>query len=148
MNISSFWKRMFFMFMLIEGGISITMGVGGMIMVPGETVPYYAFFIPFLFAALCMIPVMLLYTEKEMTIKQAIIRKIIMVLLLEILVLLAQRIISPSATISLYVCVFISVFVIVAVVGLITWLYDKEAADQMNEKLKKNRKKDEFHEEK
>lgn len=141
MNHTTFWKRMFFSFVLIQAGITLAMGIIGCAMRKDAVVPYVAFFFPFLFAALCMIPQILFYTEKELTIRQTLVRRIIELALLEVIVLGGQKVLAPSTSFILFVCIGISVAGIAAIVQLIGWLYGKGEADQMNQKLQEHRRK-------
>ncbi|MBE5961872.1 MAG: hypothetical protein E7256_10940 [Lachnospiraceae bacterium] len=62
-------------------------------------------------------------------------RKIMELVLWEIIVLDGQKILVSSTSVILFFCVGISVALIAAVVQLIGWIYGKEEAEQMNRKL-------------
>lgn len=98
---------------------------------------YSAFFSPFLFAALGIIPNLLMYSKNELTNKQIILRKILQLLVIEAEVV-GVAVLSPmiptersEIIIGLAVCVF----VIFILVNFITILSSYFSAKQLTKEL-------------
>lgn len=117
----------------ITAGIAIL----GTLLDPDMRFGYDAFFSPFLFAALCIIPNLLMYSKKELSNKQIILRKILQLLVIEAEVV-AVAVLSPmipterpEIIIGLAVCVF----VIFILVNFITILSSYFSAKQLTKEL-------------
>ena len=117
----------------------ITAGIAviGSLLDPEAQFGYDAFFSPFLFAALGIIPNLLMYSKNELTNKQIILRKIIQLLVIEAEVV-GVAVLSPmipterpEIIIGLAVCVF----VIFILVNFITILSSYFSAKQLTKEL-------------
>ena len=140
MNWKVFFRKMFFIFIMIQAGITLIMGTIGMCFMKDSSVPYVAFFFPFLFALLCMIPEIIFYTEKELSVKRVLFQKIMTLFLCEFIVLSIQKLFSPSTSNILMVAIGISVALLSFIIQGIIFLFEKGKANQMNQKLKDYRR--------
>lgn len=117
----------------ITAGIAIL----GSLIDPEAQFGYSAFFSPFLFAALGIIPNLLMYSKNELTNKQIILRKIIQLFVIEAEVV-GVAVLSPmipterpEIIIGLAVCVF-AIFILV---NFITILNSYFSAKQLTKEL-------------
>lgn len=145
MELKDFLKRCLLNFLLIQAGITLSVGIIGCITQSEKGLKYYAFFMPFVYAFFCVLPSFLTYSRKELNIKQMIIRKAIQFILIEAVALLISYL--SGALINSFMCIAIasSVAVICIAVALIGYFLSKNDADAMTKKLqilKKNESED------
>ena len=142
MEKNSFWQKIFFTYILIQAGITLAMGVIGTLFTTDLYVPYEAFFLPFLFALLCLIPDFIFYSTKEPSIRRIFVEKIVRFFMLEGIVLGTQKFLSPSTPVTLMVAIGVSVAVIMLFIEIVHWLYDSREAENMNRKLREYHRKE------
>ena len=138
MDFSTFFHRKVMMsFFISVTCITAAMAVLGMLYQPDARFGYVSFFSPLLFGALTTLPVLVKYTKREQTVRQALVRNILHLLLLEAVVLLvlylAGQLTGPSMILSLCVSILI---IDVAVSGVL-WMHDVKTAGLLNEAIKK-----------
>lgn len=117
--------------------ILAAMAVLGTYFMPEVTFGYEQFETPLIYAAWGTLPNMVLYSKKELSMKQMLFRKIIQLVLVEIIVILVA--LPPEALkgeknalmISLVSCVF----VIYVLTHAIAWYQDSITAKKMTEEL-------------
>ena len=104
---------------------------------PEVTFGYEAFSIPLIYAAYGTLPNIVMYAKKELTMKQMLVRKIIQLILVEVIVIsvaLPTELLKSGNTvlvISLVGCVF----VIYVLTHVIEWYQDSVTAKKMTEEL-------------
>lgn len=132
-----FFKSILLSFFIIVTLINIAMFVLGSIFQPELRFGYNAFLSPLIYGLISIIPCMVMYSKKELTVKKLIIRKIIQLLSIEgILGLLVFGFQSPQKeNTQLMVSFSISIFVIYVLEHLISWLLDVQTAKRMTEDL-------------
>ena len=117
--------------------ILVVMTVLGTYFMPEVRFGYKEFEAPLTYAAWGTLPSIVLYAKKELTMKQMLVRKIIQLILIEVIVLvvaLPADIIdrgNSALIISLIVCVF----VIYLLTHIIEWYQDSVTAKKMTEEL-------------
>lgn len=117
--------------------ILVVMTVLGTYFMPEVRFGYKEFEAPLTYAAWGTLPSIVLYAKKELTMKQMLVRKIIQLILIEVIVLvvaLPADIIdrgNSALVISLIVCVF----VIYLLTHIIEWYQDSVTAKKMTEEL-------------
>lgn len=135
-----FFKKILLSYFLVVAGITAATGIVGSIYMPHETFGYQAFLSPFLFGLVAVIPSLVTYSRKELSIKQMFFRFVLHFLLLEVMILcfafLAGLLQSPSIAVSL----FLSVLIIDLTVRLVMWLNDRHLAGELNNALKEMQK--------
>lgn len=127
-------------FFIITTLINIAMLVLGMLFRPNQRFGYEVFIYPPVNAALSCIPTLIMYSKKELTLRQIIIRKIIQLMMI---IVLMQMFIFGGGSFDARVSagVTISVIFIFITVHLIQWYLDSKTAKQMTEELREYQKK-------
>lgn len=142
MDRRDFFRTAFIQFFIIVTLINIVMFVLGTLFRPDDRFGYDAFLAPLVYAACSMIPVLLTYSSKELTIKQMILRQVLKILAIEVIILgigftgseeLAGQ---PLVMASLALAVFL-IFILVT---FISWVLDLNQARQMNLDLENYKK--------
>ena len=120
--------------------IALAMAVVGSIFEPDVRLGYGVLFSPFLYGLLAAVIQLVGYSKKELTPKQALGRKVIHVLLLEVGIMaflhFAGALSGPGVTIALAVAILVIYFA----VTLITGLNDRRASQAVNLALKELQK--------
>ena len=88
---------------------------------------------PLLYGALGLIPVFIMYSPKELTIKQIVIRKIVQLIALEFILVLAGfgRENLKTENLALIASFALSVLIIYVLVHVISWVLNLEMARQL-----------------
>lgn len=124
--------RMFFVIVTL---INIAMSIVGKIVQPDLTFGYHVLILPVIYAAVSVIPMLVMYSDHELTVKEVIVRKIIQFLLIEvILVIFGKKFMLPEYR-ELLFSVMLCVFIVFVFANIISWEMDRIAAKRMTEKL-------------
>ncbi|MGN1088957.1 MAG: hypothetical protein ACI4Q6_01030, partial [Huintestinicola sp.] len=110
----------------------------GEIFRPDERFGYDAFLSPLIYAAISLIPMLCMYSKKELTVKQLIAREVLQLAAIEIILIffgLGKKCLAPE-NISLTVSFALSILIIYVLVILISWLLDMKTAKQLTNELK------------
>lgn len=83
-----FLKQIVTSFFVVVTLVTIAIGVLGNIYRPGQQFGYEAFFAPVIYGFLSMIPVAVMYSKKELTVKQLYIRKVLQLFSIELILYL------------------------------------------------------------
>ena len=135
MELKSILKKCMIDFLMIQAGITFTIGVIGCIKTPSLGVTHYSFFMPFVYAFFCLIPSLVIYSAKELSIKHILIRKSIKFLLIEFIVISVSYIIGTLNNTFLCIAIILAVIVVYIVVNVFEYLFCKSAADAMTKKI-------------
>ena len=117
--------------------INIAVFVTGMLFRPDEQFGYEAFLSPLLFGFLTVIPTFILYSAKELSIRQLLIRKAIQ-LLMDIVIVIAVIFLGNEMnreTIIAAIGVSVSIVVVFVAVHVIEWILAQRTAKQLTEEL-------------
>lgn len=124
-------------FFIITAAICILEGVMGVLLLPEKQLGYQAFFVPPIFGFFSVLCGIVTISGKEMSIRQAVIRKIIQLCLIEFMVFglnyVTRTVFDTLVTIALafgIACVF-------ALSEIVLYLNDRRIADLFNKELKK-----------
>lgn len=123
-------------FMLVTMIVGV-MAVLGMNFMPEARFAYKDFFVPLKYAAYATLPNVIMYATKELTVKQFLIRKVLQLILIEIIVItvaLPMDAIKAEDT-QLVVSLSISIVIIYLLTHLIDWFQNYTTAKQMTEEL-------------
>ena len=101
---------------------------------------YEAFLSPLLFGAAASLPLLVKYSRKELSLKQAIIRNIIHFILLEVLLLSLLFAAGLITDVSMAVSLGFAIFVIDITVYLVLWISDTRTARAFNKALQEMQK--------
>ena len=127
-------------FVISAALINAAMFVLGIIFRPEQRFGYEVFVYPLIYAAISCVPQLIMYSDKELTLRQTIVRKIITLCMI-VVVILISVLGGSSFDISVAVGIAASVVIIYIAVNLIQWYLDSRTAKQMMESLAEFRKK-------
>jgi DMSO reductase anchor subunit len=122
--------------------INLAMFILGLLFRPDQRFGYEVFIYPLIYGLIGMIPILVVRTQKELSVKQIIIRKIMQLFLLMVLLLgciFGQSLKDPNR-IPAIIGVAFSIVLIYVLVNVIEWMMDERAAKDMTEDLLKFQK--------
>lgn len=138
MDFSTFFvKRILMGFFVSVTCITAAMALLGMTYESDARLGYEAFLSPLLFGLLTALPSFVKYSKRELSVRQAVIRNVLHLVLLEAIVLPVLSLNGLLADIGMTVSLGVTILVINLVVHLLLWINDKKTADTLNEALKK-----------
>lgn len=117
--------------------ISVFMLVAGMHFYPTESFGYEAYAFPLIYGACGILPQVVMYSKRELTIMQFLVRKVIQLVLIEIIVLgvvFGGSNISAEET-GVIIVTGIGIFVIYIVSHIVDWIQKWLSAKRMTEDL-------------
>ena len=126
--------------------INIAIFATGMLFRPEQTFGYEAFLSPLLFGFLTVIPTMIMYSEKDLTVRQLLFRKAVH-LLLDIVIVIAVIFAGNEMnkeTVTAAIGVSVSIVIVFAAVHGIEWMLDRRTAKLLTEQLAAFQKRNSF----
>lgn len=138
MSFKEHFKSVMSQFFVIATLINIAMFILGEIFRPDDKFGYEALLAPIIYAAISLVPMLLMYSKKELTVKQHIFRELLQLIAIEFILIffgLGAKSLSPE-NIPLTASFALSVFIIYVLVYVIAWLLDLNTAKQINTDLK------------
>lgn len=125
-------------FFIIVTMINIAIFVCGSILAPEQVLHYNAFIIPVIDGILGVVPGLVMYSKRELTVKQMIVRNIIQLLSIELIIVVFtfgfSKITNEQVPYMIGVVICVA-FVYVAVI-IIRYLLDMKTARQLNDELR------------
>ncbi|MGN1166647.1 MAG: hypothetical protein ACI4S2_09525 [Lachnospiraceae bacterium] len=144
MSIKEYGKSMLQDFFVITTFVNIVMFVLGSIYRPEVTFSYEILLFPPLYGFLGTIPSWILYSKKELSTRQIVIRKILQVIVLELILILVifggENLCKEN--IPVITALAISVFLVYVLVNIVSWLLDVRTAKAVMKELSEYQKKD------
>ncbi len=134
MNPKDFLKSLFTNFFIVVTLVTIAMGILGLTFDADRTFGYEAYFFPLFYSILSMLPAIVMYTKKELSIRKTLLRKLLQLALIEFL-LLGFMIMNGFHEIRLLVTQAIVILLITLSVTGISWLLDIKSARELNKDL-------------
>ena len=133
MKLKEFIKSTLASYFIIVTLVNVATLVLGSIFRPEQRFGYEAFLAPLLYGALGLIPVFIMYSPKELTIKQIVIRKIVQLIALEFILVLAGfgRENLKTENLALIASFALSVLIIYVLVHVTSWVLNLEMARQL-----------------
>lgn len=125
-------------FFVIVTLINLATFMIGEIFRPDQRFGYEAFLFPIIYAVIAVIPMLCMYSKKELTIKQYILKKLLLLISIEILLIffvLGAKSLEPG-NIALTVSFALSILVIFVFVHVVGWVLDWKDAKKLNSDLK------------
>lgn len=124
--------------------ITILLMIVGMLFDSGRTFSYEAFFSPLFYAFIGVIPVFFFQSDKELSMKQLIIRSIIQILLIEVAILLIvfKMPSIPSDRIEVVISIAVGIIIVYILSLVVEYIFELTQAKEMNiylEEYQKNR---------
>ncbi len=125
-------------FFIIVTLVNIVIFISGSLMAPEQNLTYTAFLVPIIDGLLGIIPGLVMYSKRELTVKQMIVREIIQLLSIELIILFFTFGFSgfSAEKIPLMITVAISVAVVYVLVYVIRFFLDIRSAKKMTDDLK------------
>ena len=119
--------------------INAAMLILGSLLSPHQRFGYEAFLYPLIYGLIGIIPSLIISTDKELSVKQVVIRKVMQMLLIIVLLLAFMFGDDPlnRQTMAVAAAVALSVVVIYILVNVIMWMLDARTAKSMTEDLKR-----------
>jgi hypothetical protein len=122
-------------FFIIVTCVSVLIGVLGLVFEPDRRFGYEAYFSPIIFGIIGILPSLVTYSKKELTIKKMLLRNILQLIVIEIMILsfgylmgIMKRDMLPSLAFS--------ILIVFLIVHLVSWFIDSKKAVKLNEELK------------
>ena len=128
---------MIFTYFMLVTMISAVMALLGIHFIPDANFGYEAFMMPLIYAVYGTLPNVVMYARQELTRKQFLVRKIIQLILIEVIVIavaLPAQILKET-DVEIIVSLGISIFVVFLLTHLIEWFLNYTSAKQMTEEL-------------
>jgi hypothetical protein len=136
MSIKDFMKKCLLEYCIITTCVTAATAVLGLNISPDARFGYESFFSPLLFGLLSLVPSIVTYSRKELSLRQTVIRKLLYLLLLEATLTvfgLWASLFHATADIAFFM---FTVFMVYILVHWIKWLIDRKSADEINKTLK------------
>jgi len=142
MSLRSFLRGCAIRFFIITTCITLALAIFGSAIQPNTTFGFSAFFSPLIGAALGTLPSIILYSRKELNLWQTIIRKILHLIVLEILIIGFSMLTEKILSLSQIILVGFIVIVVSIAVNIIEWSLQMKDASEINAGLRtlQNRK--------
>ena len=125
-------------FFIIVTLVNIVIFACGIILAPDEKLDYTAFIVPVIDGVLGVIPGLVMYSKRELTVKQMIFRNIIQLISIELIILVFSFGVSGFSNVDVprLLAIIISVALVFIGVEIIMYLFDFKAAKRMTDDLK------------
>lgn len=136
MNFNAFLKRCLMEYFIITTCVTAVTAILGQALDPTARFGYDAYFSPLIFGGVSLIPSLLTYSRKELSLRRTLIRKAIHFIVLEATLIvfgLLTGILHDISDVSLFA---ITVFIVNIAVNLIGWQIGKKDAIEINKTLK------------
>lgn len=132
-----FYKNILMGFFIAVTCICAAMAILGLIFEPDARFGYQGLLFPLFYGAATMLPSLVTYSKHELSVREALVRKLIEFLLIELIILMILYSGGALTSISLVISVAMSVFLIYTTVNLVLWISDRKTAKTFNEALLK-----------
>jgi len=125
-------------FFIIVTLVNIAIFICGIVLAPDENLGYTAFIVPVIDGLLGTIPGLVMYSKRELTVRQMIIRDIIQLLSIELIIIVFTFGFSGFSNVEIpkLIAVVLSVALVYAGVVFIMYLLDFRTAKKMTDDLK------------
>ena len=123
-------------FFIIVTLVNIVIFISGSLMAPEQNLTYTAFLVPIIDGLLGIIPGLVMYSKRELTVRQMLIREVIQLLSIEAIILFFTFGFSGSLNIKYLVVVATSVAVVYVLVIVIRYFLDIRSAKKLTDELK------------
>ena len=123
-------------FLMIQAGISLSIGIISLLSPPPAGMDPNMLFMPFVYAFFCTLPSLIVYSKKELSIRQMAVRKIIQFLLIELTVILISYVIGALQNPFMCTAIIIAVAVVYLLVNCFSYLISKSDANAMTQKIR------------
>ena len=129
--------KMFRNYFVLVTLINVVIFVSGSIAQPDARFGYSAFIMPLIYALAGILPQAVMYSRRELSIKEVLIRKIIQLLLIELLVngiILGENALQPEYT-DFLKTISVCVVLVYVFANIISWVLDSASARTLTREL-------------
>lgn len=136
MSLKTFLKRCLMEYFIITTCVTAAIAILGLTLDPKAKFGYESFFSPLIFGFIGLAPSFVTYSRKELSFRQALIRKVLHFIVLEATLIafgFFAGILHAFSDASLF---GLAVFIVYLTVNLISWQFDKKDAGEINKTLK------------
>lgn len=143
MSFKEHLKSVLLSYFVIVTLVDFAIFVLGIIFRPEEQFGYEAFLSPLIYGAIALVPMLLMYSKRELTVKQQIVREIFKLIAIEAALLVFGFGIDNFSIDNIVIIISFAaaVMVIFFMVHFIEWVLDVRVAKQLNSNLKEFQKK-------
>lgn len=136
MNFKAFLKKCLMEYFIITTCVTAAIAILGLSLDPVAKFGYEAYFSPLIFGLISLVPSFVTYSGKELSFRQAFVRKVLHVIGLEAVLIafgFGAGILHGAVDASFF---GVAVFIVYLAVNLISWQIDKKDASEINKTLK------------
>lgn len=137
MEFHEYLKKTLMNYFIIVTGITVAMATLGLIYEPEVTFGYEAYFSPLIFGAIAVLPSFLLYSKRDLTMKQMLVRRILHFTVLELVLLGFGYITNLFQELEVALSFALSVLMVYLFTSMASWLIDTRTAVEINKGLKR-----------
>lgn len=135
-------REFIFDYITVVAECTLAIAIIGSIFAGKESISFVYFFLPFGLALMCMLPCLPIYIKEDMTIKQVLWQRGVELLVLEIAMCFAARImIGDKFPVGGYFAILLSTAFFDVLAYLVKWYLEKEEADKINRRIAEHRNK-------
>ena len=131
------FDKMFRTYFVLVTLINVAIFVSGSITQPDSRFGYSVFIMPLLYALAGILPQLVMYSRHELSIKEILLRKLIQLLLIELLVngiILSENALRPEYT-SIIKTISICIVLVFILANVISWIMDYTSAQKLTREL-------------
>jgi hypothetical protein len=139
MSKKDFAKKMLMKFFIIVTLINVAMFVLGLLYDKDKSFGYEAFIVPIIYGILSILPMLVTYSNRELSVRTMIFRKILQLILLELSVI-SFVMLNGIFEMEVILPLAISILTIAIIVYIISWILDNNEAQRLNLKLEEYQK--------
>jgi hypothetical protein len=132
-----FVKKVLMSFFVSTTCICAAMALIGITFLPDVRFGYQAFLSPLIFGALASLPAIVTFSKRELSLKQTVLKNILVLFLLEGIILSVLHFAGLLTSVSIALALGVSILVIALTVHLVLWVNDKKTAKIFNDALRK-----------
>ena len=136
MSFRAFLKECALQFFIITTCVNVATAIIGPVLSPGLTFGYHAFYSPVISGIFGTLPSIILYSKKELNLRQTIIRKVLHLAALEALLTILAWLNGNLTNVTDILLFMFVVFMVYLAVNLISWALESREARNINEGLK------------
>lgn len=136
MSLKAFLKRCLMEYFIITTCVTAAIAILGLSLDPAAKLGYEAYFSPLVFGLVSLVPSFITYSRKELSFRQALVRKVFHVIVLEAMLIAFgfwAGILHGAVDASFF---GLAVFIVYLAVNFISWQLDKKDACEINKTLK------------
>ena len=122
-------------FLLIQAGITLAIGVIGLMGEPEKQIRPLIMFVPFLYAFFCVLVSFVTYSSKEISVGEMAVRKLVQFILIELVVGGISVMLEPALTLTMLLPIGLAAAIVWLAVQGIDYLIAQYTASQLTKEL-------------